>query len=272
MKKYLFAFVVLLLALGQGISFAQDDADDADNVPSQSKDNPPPQYSKDNPPPRVYGAHPRGVFAFPGKACPPGSRLYTGPELKEIEKLGAVYCLFNRRYAWFHKIPGMTKCPGGAAPVEGDSTAPPDVMWCDMPNAVFSANGLFMTADPAFQADMPKYREQNTEKPKIKTSGDGLDPEAIAKYAPPSQIKRPIDSGKLPDLLKDAKPEPPPVAVLPARSAATAAPIGTPVTASTSAPKLLPVSTSSAQPISMSAPEPVSKSVFGGFVNWLKQL
>jgi hypothetical protein len=132
MKKYLFTALAVLV-LAHGPAYAQDGAGPA----------------KNNPPPRVYGGRPRGVFAFQGKECPPGSRLYTGPELGEIEKTGAVYCLFERRYAWFRKLPGMTKCPGGGNPVPASSKNPSDIMWCDMPRSVFAPSGLFVTIDPA---------------------------------------------------------------------------------------------------------------------------
>jgi hypothetical protein len=141
MKRYVFA-VLVLFALA-----APAGAADAANTTTQASGGVASQ--------RVPGGRPQSIFVIQGKACPPGSHMYTGPDEDEIEKAwpGYIYCTFERRYAAIRKKPGMsTKCPDGKDPVPARREGSV-IMWCDMPRASFSGTGYLTSVDKAKDRD-----------------------------------------------------------------------------------------------------------------------
>lgn len=103
----------------------------------------------------IYGAHPNGVFAFPGKECPLASHPYKGPEQREIQKTGYNYCVFDRRYVWFRRTADLKKCPDGKDFVEA-TTKEAKYVWCDMPYAQFSSTGLYMAPGAKDAIEIPQ--------------------------------------------------------------------------------------------------------------------
>lgn len=71
------------------------------------------------------------IFAYPGHACPTGSRLLKGPETRRAESSGAVYCVFQRLAYSFSKDATAGRCPPGYEPYRDAEYQPDaDTLWC----------------------------------------------------------------------------------------------------------------------------------------------
>lgn len=150
-------------------------------------------------PKRWLGNHPpQSIFPFQGKDCPAGSVPYVGPEQIEMQKIGYVYCYFQRRYAWFRVDKKTDKCPDGSPTVKAGIERE-DRIWCDMPNAQFNGRGLYLGASAE---EVEKSRagaaKAGTSLPSAPSGNpDDLPLKGVAK---PDVSKQ--NTKELPDLLK----------------------------------------------------------------------
>lgn len=242
--KNQFHLYALFFLLMSGGAYAADAADKSDE------------------PHAITGAHPNGIFAMPGKDCPPGSHVYQGPEQIDIAKVGSVYCVFDRRYIWFDATDKLKKCPDGK-PFVTPGIKDPARVWCDMPTGSFTSDGTFIDRTKDQIIISKSATPVLTNKGLVDPAKAAADPKSVgtvlsAPAIPPS----PADIMKgAPSPAGPGNPTPPPAVPAEAAPAAAPLPIGT-ASAPLETPPSLPAPADGAAPAAPKPPEAKSKSWF----------